>query len=576
MRVRTLFSAGLVSLVLPSVALAADPIMPLSEVQIGMQCTGYSVFKGTAVETFDVEIVDVVGEAAIGATPPALLVKVSGERIDPTGVGPGFSGSPVYCPGADGVAKNAGAIAATIGDYGGKTVLATPIEAIIGTPIPALRTASISRRQALRDARLLARAKPLATPISVGGLSAPTMNALTAAARRHDVTLTQAPSIPADRTPEVPFVPGSAVGVGISSGDVTLSGIGTVSYVDGDKLWAFGHPFDGAGRRSLLLQDAYIATIINNPVQAEGISTYKLGGAVRDRGTISYDGLYAVAGTLGQLPPRTNVRVVAADDDTGRRQVVDVDIADEADVDNPTGYTGLSFAAPLAVQDAATTVLGAAPQRLAGRMCMRVVVEEIRRPLRFCNRYVSDGTGFGESVGFNPLASAASTDAVTALSVFEAYKGDPVHVRSVDARITQTRAQRQAYIRNVFLPRRVHRGDTVPVKLTARVVRGQVRVFKFRWKVPTTLKLGDRKLDFRGSEPDSAFGFFDELIIEFGGGGYFDSEGPRKVSQLADAFERVSRWDGIRVKRGGRLFRDETYRIAGRDKVRVEVLKPRG
>ncbi len=345
--------------------------------------------------------------------------------------------------------------------------------------------------------------------------------------------------------------------------------------MDGDKLWAYGHPFDGVGRRSLLLQDAYIATIINNPVQAEGISTYKLGGAVRDRGTISNDGLYAVAGTLGQLPPRTDVRVVASDEDTGRRQVMDVDIADEADVDNPTGYTGLSFAAPLAVQDAATTVLGASPQRLAGRMCMRVVVEEIRDPLRFCNRYVSDGTGFGESVGFNPLASAASTDAVNALSVFEAYKGDPVHVRSVDARITQTRAQRQAYIRNVFLPRRIHRGDTVPVKLTARVVRGQVRVFTFDWKVPSTLKLGDRKLDFRGSEPDSAFGFFDTLIIEFGGGGYFDSEGPRRVSQLADAFKRMSRWDGIRVKRGGRVFRDKTYRIAGRDKVRVQVLKRR-
>jgi len=38
-------------------------------------------------------------------------------------------------------------------------------------------------------------------------------------------------------------------------------------------------------------------------------------------------------------------------------------------------------------------------------------------------------------------------------------------------------------------------------------------------------------------EPDlkhGAIGFFDALIIEFGGGGYFDSEGPRKVSELAE------------------------------------------
>lgn len=573
MRVRSLLIAGLVCLALPLPASAADPIMRLSEVRPGMKCTALSVFRGTAVEPFDVEIIDVVGEAAIGSTQPRLLVRVSGERVDVTGVGPGFSGSPIYCPGADGVSKNAGAISETIGDFGGKTVLATPIEQILDTPVRG--GAAPSRREAFRDARLLARSRPIATPLAVGGLSAATMEPLLAAARRRDILLTQAPSIPADRAPEVPFVPGSAMGVGYSSGDISLAGIGTVSYVDGDQLWAYGHEFEAAGKRSLLLQDAYIATIVNNPVQVDGFSTYKLGGAVRDRGTISSDGFDAVAGTLGQLPPRTNVRVIARDTDRDERQVLNVDVADEADLDNPTAYTALSFAAPLAVSEAATTVLGAAPQRLAGRMCMRVTLSELPEPLSFCNRYVSDGTGFGESVGFNPLATSASTDAVTALSIFDAYKGDPVHVEDVEARITQTRAQRQAYIRNVYLPRRIRRGSTVPVRLVARVVRGQVRVFNFDWKVPGSLELGDRRLDFRGTDPDSGFGFFDELIITFGGGGYFDSEGARRVEQLAEAFESVKRYDGVRIKKLGRAFRDATYRIGGRDRVRVRVLRKR-
>src|SRR4051812_49638984 len=114
-------------------AAQGDPIMPLSEVQQGMKCKGYSVVRGTAIDSFDVEIMDVVG----GDEGARLLVKVSGPAVDETGVGAGFSGSPVYCPGSDGTMKNAGAISETIGDYGGKTVLATPIELILATPVDA-------------------------------------------------------------------------------------------------------------------------------------------------------------------------------------------------------------------------------------------------------------------------------------------------------------------------------------------------------------------------------------------------------------------------------------------------------
>ena len=76
--------------------------MPLSEVQAGMKCTAYSVFHGQQIETFDVDIVDIVGQAANFETAPRLLVRVSGPKVDETGVGPGFSGSPILCPDGDG------------------------------------------------------------------------------------------------------------------------------------------------------------------------------------------------------------------------------------------------------------------------------------------------------------------------------------------------------------------------------------------------------------------------------------------------------------------------------------------
>jgi hypothetical protein len=78
------------------VARAADPIMPLSEVRPGMACTGLSVVHGTEISSFDVGVLDVIaGDPAVGGA--RLLVRVSGPAVDATGVGPGFSGSPVVC-----------------------------------------------------------------------------------------------------------------------------------------------------------------------------------------------------------------------------------------------------------------------------------------------------------------------------------------------------------------------------------------------------------------------------------------------------------------------------------------------
>ena len=76
--------------------------MRLSDVRAGMQCKGLTVIRGTAITEFDVEVIDVIrgDSAAPGAR---LLIRVSGPAVDATGVGPGFSGSPIYCRGGDGV-----------------------------------------------------------------------------------------------------------------------------------------------------------------------------------------------------------------------------------------------------------------------------------------------------------------------------------------------------------------------------------------------------------------------------------------------------------------------------------------
>ncbi|MGH2847699.1 MAG: SpoIVB peptidase S55 domain-containing protein, partial [Thermoleophilaceae bacterium] len=123
----------------PAAARAADPIMPLSEVRSGMSCTGLSVIRGTEIASFDVEVLDVIADdPAHGG--PRILIRVSGPAVDDTGIGPGFSGSPILCDG-----RNAGAISEGLGEYGNHVALATPIEEIL-----------LSRSARTRPSRVLA------------------------------------------------------------------------------------------------------------------------------------------------------------------------------------------------------------------------------------------------------------------------------------------------------------------------------------------------------------------------------------------------------------------------------------
>jgi hypothetical protein len=107
---RRLLAATVAALLIPAAeASAGDPVMPLGDVRSGMQCTGYSVVRGTDVAAFGVEVIDVVDDRTTGSG-PRILVRVSGPVVDETGIGPGFSGSPIYCADARGTARNVGAI----------------------------------------------------------------------------------------------------------------------------------------------------------------------------------------------------------------------------------------------------------------------------------------------------------------------------------------------------------------------------------------------------------------------------------------------------------------------------------
>ncbi len=99
LRLRAAATAAAVSCLAPATAAAeGPPTMGLDGVRPGMACVGQTVVRGTQITTFDVEIIDVIaGDAA--AQQPYLLFRASGPALAGTGLGQGFSGSPISCPG---------------------------------------------------------------------------------------------------------------------------------------------------------------------------------------------------------------------------------------------------------------------------------------------------------------------------------------------------------------------------------------------------------------------------------------------------------------------------------------------
>lgn len=515
-------------LVAAPAAFAADPIMPLSEVRSGMHCTGLSVIRGTTISSFDVEILDVIA-AESGLSGPRILVRVSGPAVDSTGIGPGFSGSPVICDG-----RNAGAISEGLGEYGNEVALATPIEEMLRDR-PAAPAAA-----ARRDPALLRAARPLATPLTVTGLSGRAADLVRAAAARAHRMLIVSPAGPVAGYQPVDLRPGAAVAASISTGDLAVGAVGTVTYRDGDDLWAFGHPFEGLGKRALFLQDAYVYTVIQNPLglQDFGGVTYKLtssDGYVQ--GAVTNDQVDAIAGKVGPGPTAIPLRIDSRNR-AGERVTLNSLLADERDL----GYgAGISFVAPLGV----TQALGRLMRDFGPvtfRMCARFHVRELRRPMAFCNQY------FSVDDAVNDLSEAGS--------LVDFFDLAPLHVERVSVGLRARTGVKQDVLVAARGPHRARKGSRIRVRLTVQRRHGTRRRIAVRVRVPRSLKPGKRyRLTLSGGNGGgSEAALIRELIALFEGEAGGGSE-PRTVRQLARRIHALRHVPGIYARFGKRPSR---------------------
>ena len=61
---------------------------------------------------------------------------------------------------------------------------------------------------------------------------------------------------------EGPLKPGDAVGVSFLTGDMEMGATGTVTHIDGDRVYAFGHPMYNLGPTEFPMTRAYVYTVL--------------------------------------------------------------------------------------------------------------------------------------------------------------------------------------------------------------------------------------------------------------------------------------------------------------------------
>lgn len=294
----------------------ASRYIGIDEVKPGMEAYCLTVFEGTKIEKFPLEVVSVIRNISPGRN--AILVRGTDERFKHAGPVAGCSGSPVFING-----RMAGALA--FGWSFSKDPLygVTPIEEMleVGKGSYKGQTASAMTLDMSRPLDLEVAWKAAVNPLLPG------REPMTGVTNLPVPLAVSLPQCAVDKLSEalrplgfVPvagggmgdnatatgteLVPGAALALPLVSGDISLSAIGTVTEVDGGKFYAFGHSMLGYGKVELPVGPAYIHTVV-----ASTQSSFKVGNATGVTGTLTRDEKTGVYGILGKTPSMIDMRV---------------------------------------------------------------------------------------------------------------------------------------------------------------------------------------------------------------------------------------------------------------------------
>jgi hypothetical protein len=288
---------SLILLVYP--AISGVTFLAVRDIKPGMHGIGKTVFQGNKIEDFQVEILGVLEN--VGPKESLIIARISGGPLEHTGVMQGMSGSPIYIDG-----KLIGALALAF------PFSKDPIAAIrpIAEMLPVLNEFPAVRRAAQPAANNLLAGLPkpesingqmieIATPVSFGGFTRGTIDYFSPQLKALGLEPRQGVGLGGRVENKMgdpsALQPGSMISVELMTGDLGVGADGTVTHIDGDKVYAFGHRFMAVGPTGLPFARSEVVALLPNLN-----SSFKISAPRELMGVISQDRNTAIAGVLGK------------------------------------------------------------------------------------------------------------------------------------------------------------------------------------------------------------------------------------------------------------------------------------
>jgi hypothetical protein len=522
------------------------PFFPLSDIKEGMKGTARTVFRGTEPEDFQVEVLGVIP----GFNFPKqdmIVARLSGTNAERTSVFAGMSGSPVYIDG-----KLVGAIAYSFPFSKEPICGITPISQMLAlveqnqqikTKTREPRAVSFAElastdwkpnlpSNAIISNSVLSTAdansplnavagqsfQPIATPMSFSGFAPETLNRF--APQLASVGLLPVAAVggaarisPLKPATDTTLQGGASVSMQLTRGDYSLAASGTVTMRDGDKIYAFGHPFLSMGTTDLPMSESSVVTVIPNLN-----NSFKLAVPSEMVGAMTQDRATGVFGKLGQapkmIPVKINLETSRGQQETYNFEVVKDDFLTPLLL-NMTVYNSIV---------ANERGLGDSMIELSGEIKLKNQ-EAIKLDRRFAGAVASQLAAGAVSIPVNALLDS---------------RFDNVEISAININLTSVDGSKTAVLERLALDRtEVKAGESFEVQAFVRTDSGKV----FAQKIPVTIP------------SDTPAG---TLLVTVGDGSSIQAKAasrqfvPKDLSELVKTINEIKKADRLYV---------QTYRV---------------
>jgi len=504
---RVLLSTIITLLLIASGLSAAEPLdlsryVALSEVRAGMKGIGKTVFSGTKVEEFPLEVVGVLRKQAPGID--IILIRSDAERLAKTGLSAGMSGSPVYIEG-----RLLGAISYAWkfaeGAYAGVTPIEEMIEAarqrvqapegagsiaaredlaerIFRALLPEEVLSPAGRSQPLKAGPVGGMLEPFPVPLLGTGISQGALENLASRFQQFGFITAGSPELKKE-TEKVVLEPGSVVFAKLVEGDVDISVMGTITEIADGKVLAFGHTLLGGIALEQPMALGEVHMILPNRLMS-----VKLGQPTETVGAFVKDTAAGMLGRLDRKAKMIDVELVIGEasgppakdwGSTSMPQATETKRYRFRVIDHPQYSASLIGTVMLS----AFVARGFLPTENSLRMDIEIEVEGVQ-PLKITDCFTGQTSA--------TQAVAALSEPLRLLMENELARAK---IEKVKIYLNQWKEARYAYIESVKIDKEeVEQGDKLNVEVTLIPYRRPKETVSFEVQIPPQAAPGRRAL----------------------------------------------------------------------------------